>query len=138
MHMKIYSEMLSIRTSKRLQIIRITEKIEEIITRSGVKDGVCLIFTPHATAAVILNEYEPRIVEDYIRWIVEVFKPGGGWKHDEIDDNAHAHIASSIIGSGRFIPVSGGSLVRGTWQEVMLVELDGPRDRKVFVQVLGE
>lgn len=118
--------------------MKITERVEEIVSRSGIRDGLCIIFTPHATAAIILNEYEPRIVEDYIKWIYDIFKPGGGWRHDEIDDNAHAHLASAFIGSGRFIPVNNGSLVRGTWQEIMLVELDGPRDRRIVVEILGE
>ncbi|MGC9010071.1 MAG: secondary thiamine-phosphate synthase enzyme YjbQ [Sulfolobales archaeon] len=139
MHLlKIYSKMLTIETTKRFQVVKITREVENIVRESGVSEGVCLIHAPHATAAIILNEYEPRIVEDYIKWIVETFRPGGGWKHDEIDDNAHAHLASSFIGSGRFLPVSKGSLVRGTWQEIMLVELDGPRKRNIFIQVMGE
>lgn len=136
--MKIFTKRLVIKTSKRFQIINITSEVEKAVKESGVSEGVCLIHLPHATAAVILNEYEPRIVEDYLKWIAETFRPGGGWRHDEIDDNAHAHLASSIIGSGRFIPISRGELVRGTWQEILLVELDGPRDRSVVIQVLGE
>lgn len=136
--MKIYSEELTVRTGKKFHIINITKEVEEVLSRSGVKEGFCLIHVPHATAALMINEYEPRIVEDYIKWIADSFKPGGGWRHDEIDDNAHAHIASSVIGSTRFLPVRSGTLVRGTWQEIMLVELDGPRLRRVFVQVIGE
>lgn len=136
--MKVYSEELNVKTEKRLQVVNITSRVEEVVRKSGISEGFCLIFIPHATAALIINEYEPRIVSDYIKWITEIFRPGGGWEHDEIDDNAHAHIASSIIGSSRFLPVRKGALVRGTWQEVMLVELDGPRIRRVFVQVIGE
>lgn len=135
--MKVYLEEFFVRTSKRFQVVKITERVEKAVSKSGVSEGICAVFTPHATAALIVNEYEPRIAEDYIRWVEEVFRPGGGWRHDEIDSNAHAHIASSMIGSGRFIPVSKGSLVRGTWQEIMLLELDGPRERRVVVQVLG-
>jgi len=136
--LRIYSEEVSIKTERKFQIVNITSHVEEVVRESRVSEGFCLIFVPHATAALIINEYEPRIVSDYIKWITEVFKPGGGWRHDEIDDNAHAHIASSVIGTGKFIPIKGGSLVRGTWQEVMLVELDGPRTRKVLIQVIGE
>lgn len=136
--MRVYSEELSIKTEKRFQVVSITNRVEEVVRRSGISEGFCLIFVPHATAALIINEYEPRIVSDYIKWITEVFRPGGGWEHDKIDDNAHAHIASSMIGCSRFLPVTRGSLVRGTWQEVMLVELDGPRVRKVLIQVVGE
>ncbi|MGC8975805.1 MAG: secondary thiamine-phosphate synthase enzyme YjbQ [Thermoprotei archaeon] len=136
--MKIYSEELSIKTEKKFQIVNITSHVERVVQESRVSEGFCLIFVPHATAALIVNECEPRIMSDYIKWITEVFRPGGGWRHDEIDDNAHAHIASSIIGTSRVLPVRGGALVRGTWQEVMLVELDGPRIRRVIIQVVGE
>ena len=136
--MKIYTETFTIKTSRRIQVIKVTEYVEKIVEKSNINEGICHIFTPHATAAIIINEYEPRIVEDYIKWITEIFRPGGGWRHDEIDDNAHAHLASSMIGSGRILPVSKRSLVRGTWQEIMLIELDGPRERRVVVQVLGE
>ncbi|MEM0015159.1 MAG: secondary thiamine-phosphate synthase enzyme YjbQ [Zestosphaera sp.] len=136
--MRIYSEELTLRTERRYQIVNITKEVEEVLLRSGVKEGFCLMHVPHATAALIVNEYEPRIVEDYIKWVTETFRPGGGWRHDEVDDNAHAHIASSVIGSSRFLPVRKGGLVRGAWQEVMLVELDGPRVRRVFIQVVGE
>lgn len=136
--LKSYSQELVIKTEKRFEVINITSHVDEVVRESGVREGFCLIFVPHATAALIINEYEPRITSDYIKWIVEVFKPGGGWKHDEIDDNAHAHIASSIIGTSRVLPVRGGNLVRGTWQEIMLVELDGPRTRRVIIQIIGE
>ncbi|MEM2021467.1 MAG: secondary thiamine-phosphate synthase enzyme YjbQ [Zestosphaera sp.] len=136
--MRVYGEELTLKSEKRFQVIKITREVEEVVVRSDVKEGFCLVHAPHATVAVILNEYEPRIVEDYIKWVTEVFRPGGGWRHDEIDDNAHAHIASSVIGSGRFLPVRDGGLARGTWQEIMLIELDGPRTRRVFVQVVGE
>lgn len=136
--MRIYSETITVRTSNRIEVIRVTGHVERAVERSGVREGLCHVFTPHATAAIIVNEYEPRIVEDYIKWIIDVFRPGGGWRHDEIDDNAYAHLASSFIGPGRVLPVSRGSLVRGTWQEIMLVELDGPRERRIVVQVIGE
>lgn len=136
--MKVHVEELVVRSSRRIQVVKITENVEDAVKRSGVSRGVCLVYAPHATAAIILNEHEPRIVEDYVRWIQETFRPGGGWRHDEIDDNAHAHLASSFIGPGRFLPVLGGSLARGAWQEIMLVELDGPRERRVVVEILGE
>ncbi len=136
--MRVYGEELALKSEKRVQVIKITREVERAVTRSGVKEGFCLIHAPHATVAVILNEYEPRIVEDYVKWITEAFRPGCGWRHDEIDDNAYAHIASSVIGSGRFLPVRSGGLARGLWQDIMLIELDGPRTRRVFVQVIGE
>lgn len=106
---------------------------------SGIRNGICLVFVPHATAAIIANEYEPNIVSDYIELIRQVFKPDYEWRHNRIDNNAHAHLASAVIGPSRIFPVREGRIVRGTWQEILLVELDGPRPRRrVIVEVMGE
>lgn len=129
----------TISTSKRFEAINITHFVEEAVAESGIKDGLVLIHAPHATAAIILNEYEPRIASDYLEWVRRYIPPGGGWRHDEIDDNAHAHIASAIIGSSRTLPLREGRIIRGTWQEVILLEFDGPRSRrKIVVEVIGK
>ena len=136
--MKVYFEELRVSTSKRFEVVDITSEVEAVVARSGVRDGLCVVHAPHATAAIILNEAEPGLMEDYIELIKEVFKPDAPWRHNRIDNNAHAHLAAALIGSARVIPVRGGRLLRGTWQNVMLVEMDGPRVRRVVVEVLGE
>jgi len=133
----VFRRSFHVQTKSRFEVVKITENVEEIVHESGIREGFALVFVPHATAALILNEYEPRIVEDYITWIKRVIPPGGGWRHDEIDSNAHAHIASAFIGQSRVLPVSEGLPVRGTWQEVLLLEFDGPRRRTVVVEVMG-
>lgn len=137
MSCRVYSRVYSVETRGRFDVVRITEMVESAVRESGVREGQVLVFVPHATAAVALNEYEPRIVEDYISWIKKNIPPGAGWRHDEIDDNAHAHIASLLVGQSKVLPVSGGRVARGTWQEVLLLEFDGPRRRSVLVQVYG-
>ena len=134
---RVYREELAVRTTRRFELVDITRDVEGAVARSGVRDGVAVVFVPHATAAVVLNEHEPRLVEDILEAIVEIAPPDRPWRHNEIDDNAHAHIAASIIGPSRVIPVAGGRLERGTWQNIMLVELDGPRTRRVIVTVQG-
>ncbi|MCS7099049.1 MAG: secondary thiamine-phosphate synthase enzyme YjbQ [Sulfolobales archaeon] len=124
-------------TKNRFEVVRITKLVEDAVKESEIREGHVLVFTPHATAAVAVNEYEPRIVEDYITWIKRVFPPGAGWRHDEIDSNAYAHIASLVIGQSRVLPVSGGYVIRGTWQEILLLEFDGPRRRDIVIQVCG-
>lgn len=136
---KIYLKEITINTSKKLEVIKVTNKVQEIVNESGINDGLVVIHAPHATVALIVNEYEPRIVEDYLKWIERYVPPSAGWRHDEIDDNAYAHIASAIIGSSKVVPVHNGRLMLGRWQEIMLVELDGPRtSRKLMIQVLGK
>jgi len=137
--MKVFFKELVFSTSQQYQLINITREIEEVVHDSGIKNGICLIYAPHATLSIIINEDEHGLKEDVIEWIKNVFPRNGKWKHNIIDDNASSHLASSFIGSSRTIPIIEGRLYRGTWQEVFLVETDGPRSiRKVLVLVIGE
>jgi len=136
---KVYTEEIALSTSNRFELVDITSRVEEAVRKSGVRNGVCLVFAPHATAAIIANEHERGLVEDMVDLIRELFRPDAAWRHNRIDDNAHAHLASALIGAARVFPVMGGRLVRGTWQNIFLVEMDGPRGRrKVIVEVMGE
>ncbi|HIP66457.1 MAG TPA: YjbQ family protein [Pyrodictium sp.] len=136
--MKIYFSEFEVVTSSRLEIIDITKMVEEVVAKSGVRNGICVVHLPHATAALMLNEAETRLWHDYLRLVKDVFKPDGDWQHNIIDSNAHAHLASGFIGQTRILPIKDGQLVRGTWQNILLLELDGPRHRRVVVEVLGE
>ncbi len=137
--MKVYFKELRLSTHSRFEIIDLTEEVEEAVRESGIKNGLCIVHAPHATAAIIVNEAEPGLIKDYIDLIKELTKPDYRWRHNIIDNNAHAHLASAIIGSTRCIPVRNGRLERGTWQNIMLIELDGPRTvRKIMIEVLGE
>ncbi len=137
--MKVYFKELAIRTQRRRELVDITYEVERAVAESGVTTGMCLVFAPHATAAVIANEHERGLVNDSLRKFAEEFPDDGEWEHNRIDDNAAAHLASAFVGSARIFPVKEGRLVRGTWQNIFLVELDGPRaSRKVVVEVMGE
>ena len=119
-----------VKTNKSIEVIDITRQVEE-----RIKDGkACIVFTPHATAAIILNEFEPNIKSDYEEFFSKVAK--GNWKHNAIDNNAEAHLLSALISPSIVIPIEKGKLVLGTWQSIMLVELDGPRTRKIIVNAL--
>ncbi len=120
----------SVSTSKAVEVIDITGEVEK---RLG--DGeACLVFTPHATAAIILNEFEPNIKSDYEEFFSRIAK--GNWKHNAIDNNAEAHLLSALISPSILIPLKNGRLDVGTWQSIMLVELDGPRTRKIIVKTI--
>lgn len=128
---------VNLETKRKIQAFDITREIERHIDKSAVANGLCIIHAPHATAAVILNESESGLISDIEKKIAELFK--GNYIHDKIDDNAAAHIASAFIGSTKILPVRDGHLVRGTWQNILFVELDGPRSaRKITVEVLGD
>jgi len=137
--LKVYFKELAIRTQRRRELVDITYEVERAVAESGVTNGMCLVFAPHATAAVIANEHERGLVNDILRKFAQEFPDDGEWEHNRIDDNAAAHLASAFVGSARIFPVKEGRLVRGTWQNIFLVELDGPRaSRKVVVEVMGE
>ncbi len=136
---RVYREVLSYSTRERFQVLDITGDVEAVVARSGVVEGLAHVFARHATAAVVLNEGEPRLMSDILEAARRLAPPGAGWRHDEIDDNAHAHIGAILYGQGVTVPVASGRLLRGTWQNVLLVELDGPRPRReVVVTVIGE
>jgi len=135
---RVYTKEFYVSTSRRFQAVRITDKVINALRESGIRNGILTVFLPHATAAIVANEFEPRIASDYLEWVKRYVPPEGPWRHNEIDNNAHAHIASAIVGSSRAFPVIDGELVRGTWQEIILLEFDGPRHRRVIVQIIGE
>jgi secondary thiamine-phosphate synthase enzyme len=91
----------------------------------------------HSTAAVVVNEFDdPNIGKDVLAALDRAIPEHAGWLHDRIDDNAHAHIKAALLGPSELVPVSGGDLLLGTWQRILLVELDGPRRRRVSVTCL--
>jgi secondary thiamine-phosphate synthase enzyme len=110
--MKVYFHEIYVSTSKRFELIDITEKVEEGVRMSGIKNGICLVFAPHATAAIVANEHERGLMEDILTKIKEFVEPDRRWNHNLIDDNAHAHIGSAIIGADRVFPVRNGELIR--------------------------
>ena len=119
--------------------MNITAEVENIVRRSGVKEGICVIHVPHATASIIANEDEVGLKQDIVRWIETNIPWNGEWKHNTIDNNAAAHIAASIFGNARVFPIKKGRLIRGMWQEIFLLELDGPRStRRILVTVIGQ
>jgi secondary thiamine-phosphate synthase enzyme len=128
-------EEFSIKTSRQNQIIDITAQVVEIVRKSAVEEGICCVYTPHTTAAITVNENDdPNVCDDILEGLAKLI-PEGIWRHDRVDNNAAAHIKASLIGPSEAIPVKDGRLLLGMWQAVMLVELDGPRERRVIVEV---
>jgi secondary thiamine-phosphate synthase enzyme len=137
--MKNYAKSFTLSTKEKYQLIDLTGTIEEIVSESQVGKGLCLVHASHATAAIICNEHESGLIHDILKKVREIFPPSAGYMHDRIDDNASSHIASALIGASRTFPVEDGQLVRGTWQNIFLLELDGPRSRRTInVHVMGE
>ena len=124
-------------TQRAQDMVDITKPVADAVRQSGVADGICLVYVPHATAAVVINENaDPNVCEDILEALGRLI-PEGRWRHDRIDSNAAAHIKATILGPSETVPVRDGRLGLGTWQSLMLVELDGPRERSVIVEVRG-
>jgi secondary thiamine-phosphate synthase enzyme len=124
-----------IKTTTKREMIDLTARVADIVARADVAEGLCSVYTPHATAAIVINENDdPNVCVDVLD-ALDRLVPAGIWRHDRVDGNAASHIQATILGPGETIPVREGKLLLGTWQAVMLVELDGPRDRRVVVTV---
>ena len=137
--MAVVSKLLTWSSSQRRQLTDITDQVIRFVESSGIINGICTVSVPHATAAVIVNEHEGGLCRDILAKIDELFPQSPTYGHNAIDDNADAHLASAFLGHSRTFPVEEGTVIRGTWQNVFLVELDGPRSRRsVHIQVIGE
>lgn len=129
-------ESFSISSSKRLETIDINDNVSDVVRDSDVDKGLCVVFVPHSTAGVIINEnWDEKVGEDF-QDLLSSLIPEGEWLHDEIDGNGDSHIKSSIIGPSEYIPIVDGELGLGKWQNVMLAEFDGPKTRNVFIKIM--
>lgn len=116
--------------------VDITARVRQAVVHSGVDEGICVVYCPHTTAAITINENaDPDVMRDLKFALEETFPDRREFRHAE--GNSAAHLRSSCIGASETIPISGGSLALGTWQGIYFCEFDGPRHRRVYVQVLG-
>jgi secondary thiamine-phosphate synthase enzyme len=126
---------LRIRTRAKREMIDLTPRLADIVAQSGVVEGTCVAFVAHATAAIVVNENDdPNVCVDALD-ALDRLVPAGIWRHDRVDGNAASHIQAAMLGPSETLLVQDGQLLLGRWQAVMLVELDGPRDRLVYVRV---
>lgn len=122
-----------VRSRERREMLDITPRVAALVGESGISEAICSVYVTHATAAIVINENDdPNVCLDVLDALDQLV-PAGVWRHDRVDGNAAAHIQAAFLGPGETIPVREGRLVLGTWQAIMLVELDGPRQRSVVV-----
>jgi secondary thiamine-phosphate synthase enzyme len=129
-------ETLRIKTERLKQIVDLTDGVQAIILRSKMTQGVCCLFVSHTTAALTTGEVGEGTEDDLLD-VVEAVIPKLDFRHAHDPSHAWSHMASSLLGPSLTIPIAGGKLVLGTWQSVLLVELDGPRQRNVHITLLG-
>ncbi|MBC7082659.1 MAG: YjbQ family protein [Firmicutes bacterium] len=125
---------IGIRTKAQDELVDITAEVRRLVRESGVQRGACLVYVPHTTAGVTINESaDPDVARDILEALTKMVPRQGAYRH--VEGNAASHIRASLVGSSVTIPVEGSDLALGTWQGVFFCEFDGPRSRKVHVQV---
>jgi secondary thiamine-phosphate synthase enzyme len=139
--MKAHTEYLWFTTKKRQQIIDITDEVAEQVMESQVREGFVLVSAMHITASVFVNDHEPGLWQDILRWLEETVAPWDPdrYRHNETgEDNAAAHLRSLTIGHEVIVPITQGALDVGPWQRIFYGEWDGRRKKRVIIKVMGD
>lgn len=126
---------IQIRTTKRNEMLDITERIQEIVTEAGIPEGICVLQTPHTTAGITINENaDPDVKVDMLNGLGKIIPREFGFIH--MEGNSDSHIKSSLVGASEHIIIHEGRLLLGTWQGIYFYEFDGPRSRKVHIKLI--
>jgi secondary thiamine-phosphate synthase enzyme len=129
-------EVITVTTSARTEFVDVTKKVRKAVDATGVNSGLCMLYVPHTTAAVTINENaDPSVRTDILNVINEIVPWDANYRH--LEGNSAAHIKTSLIGSSELIMVEKGRLVLGTWQGIFFCEFDGPRTRKLHVNLIS-
>ena len=124
---------LNVKTKAQTELVDITAEVQKIVKTSDVGDGLCMVYVPHTTAAVTINESaDPSVKADILMVLNKIIPWDAGYRH--LEGNSAAHIKSSLVGASELIAIENGRLVLGTWQGIFFCEFDGPRTRKVHVK----
>ncbi|MCD6399934.1 YjbQ family protein [candidate division WOR-3 bacterium] len=132
----MYTKEITVRTKRRNEFIEITGEIEKTVEDSKVKDGFVILYVPHTTAGITINENaDPSVKADILNTLDKLVPPNAGYSH--LEGNADSHIKSTIVGVSQLVPIRNGRISLGTWQGIFFCEFDGPRTRKMIVQVVS-
>jgi secondary thiamine-phosphate synthase enzyme len=140
-NMKVISESVQLHSEGEGHMMDMTTQLSKIVIESKIKNGILTIFVSGSTAAVTTIEYEPGLVHDFPKMLSRIVPKDIGYEHDNTwhDGNGHSHVRSSLIGPSITIPIVHGKLTLGTWQQVVLLEMDTrSRNRTVILQIMGE
>ncbi|SPD75524.1 conserved hypothetical protein [uncultured Desulfobacterium sp.] len=126
---------ISVKTSSRVEMVDITPSVQKEVSRIGVTDGICVVYVPHTTAGITINEgADPAVCHDVISMLNKLVPENAGYRH--MEGNSDSHIKTSIIGSSVTVIIEKGHIVLGTWQKIFFCEFDGPRSRKVYLKTM--
>ncbi len=137
--MPTHTDYLWFTTPQRQAFVRITDEVRRIVKQSGVRDGMALVSAMHITAGVFVNDWEDGLLDDFGDWLEKLAPAGLDYRHHRTgEDNADAHLKRTIMGHQVIVPVTGGDLDLGPWEQVFYAEFDGQRRKRVVVKVMGE
>ncbi|MEO5895055.1 MAG: secondary thiamine-phosphate synthase enzyme YjbQ [Vicinamibacterales bacterium] len=137
--MATFTDYLWFHTTKRQEFIRITNEVAAIVKNSGIDDGMVLVSAMHITAGVYVNDWENGLISDFQKWLEELAPSGQPYQHHQTgEDNADAHLKRTIMGHQVMLPITGGALDLGPWEQVFYAEFDGQRRKRVIVKVIGD
>ncbi|MGW8321915.1 MAG: secondary thiamine-phosphate synthase enzyme YjbQ [Thermodesulfobacteriota bacterium] len=126
---------INVKTSTRNELLDVTSEVQDYVSASGVREGLCFLFVPHTTGAVTINEgADPSVRKDIARYLEKLIPKNGNFSHAE--GNSDAHIKTSLVGSSEILAIEDGRLVLGTWQAVFFCEFDGPRTRRLGIRII--
>ncbi len=126
---------LTVKTKSRTDLIDITSDVQNTVRSSGIADGLCLLYVPHTTAAITINESADPSVKDDILMILNEIVPWEA-KYRHLEGNSPAHVKSTLVGASELVAIENGRLVLGTWQGIFFCEFDGPRTRKLHINIM--
>lgn len=145
--MKIYKQKIEVKSKTQIEFIDITDKVEEIIDNSGVREGQVLIYSPHSSASIVVNHNESMLLHDFMRVLYRLVPVNDRYSHDVFElnrsnksdgrSNGHSHCKSMLLGVSETIPIEKGKMILTEKQNVFLAEMDGSRTRDVIIQVIG-
>lgn len=139
--MKSLTEYLVFKTESRREFINITPRVEELVKRSGIAEGLCLVNAMHITASVFINDDETGLHQDFEEWLegLAPHAPISRWRHNRTgEDNADGHLKRSVMGREVVVAITGGRLDFGPWEQIFYGEFDGRRPKRVLVKLIGE
>lgn len=145
--MKIHKEKIDLESKSQIEFIDITDRVQEIIDRSGVREGQVLVYVPHTTMGVSINHNEPMLLRDFMRILYKIVPVDDQYSHDLFElrrdssadgrSNGHSHCKAILLGNSETIPVEKGKLFLTDRQSIFAVEFDGARKRDIFIQIIG-
>ena len=139
--MKSLTEYLTFKTKSRREFVNITSDVEKLVTKSGIKEGLCLVNAMHITASVFINDNESGLHHDYEKWLEELapHEPIDHYRHNDTgEDNADAHLKRQVMGREVVVAITNGELDFGPWEQIFYGEFDGKRPKRVLVKIIGE